>query len=124
MNNKLLKKSDIAVIVAVVIAAASLLIWRHFSSTEKLTAVVTVNGETVEMFDLSAVKERRVIKTETDPETVIVAENGAVYFESAGCEDKLCIACGKLTHKGDTAVCLPSKTVITVAGSDVDAVTY
>lgn len=124
MNIKLLKKSDLAVIAAVVAVALALLIWRYASASEKLEAVVTVNGEIVETLDLSAVKERRVIETKTNPATVIVAENGAIFFESAECEDKLCVACGKLNRKGDTAVCLPSKTVITVGKAEVDAVTY
>lgn len=124
MNIKLLRKGDFAVIAAVIVVAAALLIWRFASSPEKLEAVITVDGEIVETVDLSAVAQRTVIETDTSPETVIVAENGAIYFESAECSDKLCVACGKLTHKGDTAVCLPARTVITVGEAEVDAVTY
>ena len=74
--------------------------------------------------NMYSAKEEAVIIPDTEPKVRIVAENGKIFFESAECEDKLCVSCGKLEKKGDTAVCLPSKTVITVAGSDVDAVTY
>ncbi len=123
MKTKLFKKGDIAVILVILVAAALFWFFRA-QQTDRLEAVITVNGETVETIDLSAVKEKRIIELDTDPKVVIAAENGAIYFESAECDDKLCINCGKLSRKGDTAVCLPAKTVVTVSGSDVGVMTY
>ena len=123
MKTKLFKKGDIAVILVILVAATLFWFFRT-QQTDRLEAVITVNGETVETIDLSAVKEKRIIELDTDPKVVIAAENGAIYFESAECDDKLCINCGKLSRKGDTAVCLPAKTVVTVSGSDVGVMTY
>ena len=123
MKTKLFKKGDIAVILVILVAAALFWFFRT-QQTDRLEAVITVNGETVETIDLSAVKEKRIIELDTNPKVVIAAENGAIYFESAECDDKLCINCGKLSRKGDTAVCLPAKTVVTVSGSDVGVMTY
>ena len=123
MNIKLLRKGDIAVIAIILLAFAAFMLWSD-SKTDSLQAVITVNGETVETVDLDAVKEKMIIKPNTTPQVVIVAENGGICFESAECEDKLCVGCGTLSKHGDTAVCLPAKTAITVTGSDVDAVVY
>lgn len=123
MKTKLFKKGDIAVILVILVAAALFWFFRT-QQTDRLEAVITVGGETVETIDLSAVKEKRIIELDTDPKVVIAAENGTIYFESAECDDKLCINCGKLSRKGDTAVCLPAKTVVTVSGSDVGVMTY
>ena len=123
MKTKLFKKGDIAVILVILVAAALFWFFRT-QQTDRLEAVITVNGETVETIDLSAVKEKRIIELDTNPKVVIAAENGAIYFESAECDDKLCINCGKLSRKGDPAVCLPAKTVVTVSGSDVDVMTW
>lgn len=123
MKTKLFKKGDIAFILVILVAAALFWFFRT-QQTDRLEAVITVDGETVETIDLSAVKEKRIIELDTDPKVVIAAENGAIYFESAECDDKLCINCGKLSRKGDTAVCLPAKTVVTVSGSDVGVMTY
>ena len=108
--------------VASFIIAGLFMLWQSVNKNN-LTAVITVDGEIIQTVNLSA-KEEAVIIPDTEPEVKIVAENGYIFFESAECEDKLCVSCGKLEKKGDTAVCLPSKTVITVAGSDVDAVVY
>ncbi len=123
MNTRLFRKGDLIVIAAILVIAAAFMLWSK-SNSEAPQAVITVNGETFETVDLQSVKEKIIIKPETTPEVVIVAENGEIRFESAGCEDKLCIACGSLSKHGDTAVCLPAKTAITVMGSDVDAVVY
>ncbi len=123
MKTELFKKGDIAVILVILVVAA--VFWLYQSqNADRLEATVTVNGNIVETIDLSAVKEKRIIELDTDPKVVIAAENGEIYFESADCEDKLCINCGKLSRKGDTAVCLPAKTIVTVSGSDVGIMTY
>lgn len=123
MNLKFIKKGDIIIIAVILIAAAVFTFWSN-SKTESVQAVITVDGETVKTVDLSNIKEKITFIPATDPRVVITAENGEIRFESADCEDKLCVACGNLSKHGDTAVCLPSKTVITVTGSDVDAVVY
>jgi hypothetical protein len=123
MKTKLFKKGDLAVILVILIVSAVFWIYQS-QNTDRLEAVITVNGETVETIDLSAIKEKRIIELDTDPKVVIAAENGEICFESADCDDKLCINCGKLSRKGDTAVCLPAKTVVTVIGSDVGVMTY
>lgn len=123
MNLKFIKKGDI-IIIAVILLAAAVFTFRSNSKTESVQAVITVDGETVKTVDLSNIKEKITFIPATDPRVVITAENGEIRFESAECEDKLCVACGNLSKHGDTAVCLPSKTVITVTGSDVDAVVY
>ncbi len=123
MNIKFLRKGDIAVIAVIIIVAAVFALWSN-SKSEAVQAVITVDGEIVETVNLVSIKEKITIIPATSPRVVITAENGEIRFEEAECEDKLCIACGNLSKHGDTAVCLPSKTVITVTGNDVDAVVY
>lgn len=123
MKTKLFRKGDIAVILVILVTAAAFRLYQTKQS-DKLEAVITVDGKTVETIDLSAVDGKRTIELDTAPKVVIAVEKGAIYFEEAECDDKLCINCGKLSRKGDTAVCLPAKTVVTVSGSDVDVMTY
>ncbi len=123
MNLKFIKKGDIIIVAVILLAAAVFAFWSN-SKTESVQAVITVDGETVKTVDLANIKEKFTFIPATDPRVVITAENGEIRFESAECEDKLCVACGNLSKHGDTAVCLPSKTVITITGSDVDAVVY
>ena len=122
MNLKFIKKGDI-VLIAVILLAAVFMVWNN-SKTEAVQAVITVDGEVVKTVDLGNTKEKITFIPAASPRVVITAENGKIRFESADCEDKLCVNCGDLSRHGDTAVCLPSKTVITVTGSDVDAVVY
>ncbi len=123
MKNKLFRKGDIAVILVILAAAAAFWLFNS-RQTDKLEAVISVDGKVIETIDLDAAQGKRLIELDTEPKVVIAVENGAVYFENSACEDKLCVNCGKLNRKGDTAVCLPAKTVVTVSGSDVDVMTW
>ena len=121
--NKLLKKTDVIIIAAILLAAGLLIIIRSSVKGPRI-AEITVNGTVIERIDLDKVTDRTEIRPGTDPETVIVAEDGGIRFESAGCPDKICVSAGKLYRPGDTAVCLPARTVITVRGGNFDAITY
>lgn len=123
MNTKLFRKGDLAVIAMVILAA---LVFAYFSNLggEKPVAVISVDGVTVETVELHSLKEKREINLGGEYNIKIVAENGGIRFEHSDCKDKLCINTGSLKKGGDVAVCLPAKTVITVTGSDVDAVVY
>ncbi len=117
---KLIRKADVILIVLIVIAVLSVVLFNYFSS-ENLTAVVRVNGEVIEEINLEKQKEPLEIVTEN---VTILCEKGEIWFEESDCKDKLCVNCGKLSKKGSTAICLPNKTVITVEDSSVDALTY
>ena len=123
MNIKLFKKGDLAVIIAVAVAAV---VFAFFAKarTDKPVAVISVDGVEVEAVELYSLNERKEINLGGDYNIKIVAENGGIYFEHSDCPDKLCINAGVLRESGDLAVCLPAKTVITVEGTDVDAVVY
>ncbi len=123
MNIKLFKKGDLVVIIAVILAA---LIFAYFSASgkEKPVAVISVDGNTVETVELYSLTEKREIDIGGEYNIKIIAENGGIRFEHSDCKDKLCINTGSLEKGGDVAVCLPAKTVITVTGTDVDAVVY
>ncbi|MBR2730633.1 MAG: NusG domain II-containing protein [Clostridia bacterium] len=124
MERKLLEKTDLALLLAAVLLACGVLLWRALRPQTRLTAVITVNGVVTETVALSALEAPLTITPATDPPLTIVAEPGAIAVVHAECRDQRCVACGRLTKPGDTAVCLPAKTVVTVRGGDVDAITY
>ncbi len=120
---KLFKKGDI-IVIASVLAAVLIFFFIKNGNTEKAVAEISVDGKIVQTVDLTAVKDKIEIRPNEDFDILIVAENGSIRFEHSECEDKLCVNSGKLKNSGDVAVCLPAKTVITVTGSEFDAVVY
>lgn len=123
MNVKLFKKADL-IVIALIIAAAGIFMFLGSRNSSKPVAEISVDGKIIQTIDLDSVKEKTEIKPDGDYNILIVAENGRIRFEHSDCEDKLCVASGNLEKSGDIAVCLPAKTVITVTGSELDAVVY
>ena len=124
MSLKLVRKADLIIVAVIIIVAGFLLLKNYSSKEEKLIAEIIVDGRLYETVDLSSVNEQNRYILDTDPQVVIMAENGQIWFEKSDCPDKVCVKSGKLKHKGDTAVCLPAKTIVTILGSDLDALTY
>lgn len=123
MNIKLLKKADL-IVIALIIVAATIFMLIGKNDSSKPVAEISVNGETVQTVDLNTVTDKIEFTPNDEYNILIVAENGKIRFEHSDCKDKLCITSGELEKTGDVAVCLPAKTVITVTGSDFDAVVY
>ena len=121
--NKLLRKWDILIIAAAAVLSIALILFVRGSGKGRI-AEISVDGRVVETIDLDSVKERREIVPDTAIPVTIVAEDGGIYFESSECPDKICVKTGRLTDKGDTAICLPARTVISITGADVDVITY
>lgn len=122
---KLFKRTDLIIIFAALLAAATISIPR-FLNSDNLTAEVYVDGRLEEIIDLSAIEKEYTISPNSDPKVEITVGRGEIYFSHAECKDKLCIKSGKLTSGGETAACLPARVVISIKSNKnkTDIMTY
>ena len=74
-------------------------------------AQITYDGKVVCIVDLSTDRE---FSLEEDPTVRFRVEKGSIAFIDATCPDKICEQAGRLSRVGETAACLPRKTVVTV----------
>ena len=113
-TRKLIRPADLIVAAALLAVAAALwLILGHMRGT---TAEIVCDKEIIETVDLSAVKEPYDIKL--DNGVTIAVEPGAIYFSDSDCANRLCVHAGKLTKGGESAACLPNKTLIRITGKN------
>ena len=62
--------------------------------------------------------EDGIFGLESDPSIQFEVKNGAIRFIRADCPDKICEKAGFLSKTGQTAACLPRKTVLTIISSE------
>lgn len=112
------KKGDIVLVVFIGIIALIPLLWTYLAGggkqSDELIAVVSRDGKRVKEIDLNKVQEPQYIKFEDGIEVTILAEKGQIKFLEADCPDQICVKTGLLTKHADRAVCLPSKTIVTI----------
>lgn len=109
---KILRPADAVLILALLAAAAAAFF--AFSRAQGCTAEVICGGELLYSIDLSEVTESYEIPL--DNGAVILVEPGAVSFSRSDCENGLCVRTGKLTKSGQSAACVPNRTVIKITG--------
>ena len=82
------------------------------------------NGEIIASYPLS---ENREVEIESENGyNLLIIENGEAHIQDASCPDKLCMHQGPVSQNGETLVCLPNKTTVTVVSdkkADTDFVT-
>ncbi len=119
---KLFGKTDILIIISVLVLSLLLFIPNLFNNND-LIATVYVDGETVEEIDLGKVGTAYTFSPKDGTE--ITVEKDRICFSSACCKDELCLESGWLNKKGQTAACLPERVVISIKGTDkTDMMTY
>ena len=111
-----MKKRDIAVVAAALLAALALYLLGQASFGDPpTTVVVTVNGEERLRVPL-AVEETYEIRQEDGALNVLQVSGGAARMLEANCRDGLCVAQGAMRSRAKTIVCLPHGVVVRLEG--------
>ena len=123
---RFVSKADALLIACLLLAAILFFAWQS-SGTPAQTATIIYGAEqTQESIDLSDVASPYDKTLENG--IVLHIEKGSIAVAASPCTDKLCIHCGELTKDGDTAVCLPQRTIVRVSGEKQqnapDIITY
>lgn len=120
---------DIIVVAGVIVIGAVLLFVLFFIRQPGSTVVVSVDGKEVASYALSDTVDVEVASL-TDGMTGsnrLIIRDGEAWIEEADCPDRLCVNQGRISHTGESIVCLPHRVTIRIEGgkdpSVPDAVT-
>lgn len=108
----MVKKGDIILSVACILAAVLLFITAFVFKTDGKMAVITVDGELFGKYELSKEQEI-VIKTEHG-ENMVLINGGKIKVTAANCPDHYCVDHIAIDSTGETIVCLPHRVVIEI----------
>ncbi len=116
------KRNDI--ILVIILAVSALMMWLCVSlfSSEGAFAVVTVNGVETARYPLS---EDREVRLECDGGyNILVIKDGKADVTEASCPDGLCVDFHSISRSGETIVCLPNKTVVSIVSPSEGEVNF
>ncbi|MBQ3281206.1 MAG: NusG domain II-containing protein [Eubacterium sp.] len=110
------RKADIILLAVLVLFGAALsvpaLLWRGSGTDVK----VTVDGKLYGTYDLS--EDQTVEIARSGHTNVIRIEGGKVFMESASCRNQVCVHTGRISHSGQSIVCLPNRVSVTIEGKE------
>lgn len=92
-------------------------------SNGPLTATITLDSETIGVYDLATVKDELLLTPEglPYPLTIRLTADGAEVTESS-CPSLDCQHTGHIDRSGESIICLPNKLVIRLSGGSDDGV--
>ena len=112
MERRLFHKADLLLILLVALVALAALWLARAGQDGAVTADIYVDGALWRTVVLDDVTQPATLTLDTDPPAVIELEPGRIRYRSADCPDHLCVAAGWLSRAGDTAACLPGRSLI------------
>lgn len=115
-----------ALAAAFVLALAALVAFGFYGqrgSEGPLTATVSLDGETIGVYSLAALREELLLSPEglSYPLTIRLTSDGAEVIESS-CPSLDCQHTGHISRSGESIICLPNKLVIRLSGGSDDGV--
>lgn len=111
MKERFLSKWDILLIAAVGILCTAAILWPR-AEDGPLTAEVFVDGTLTHSILLDEVEEPYELSLATAPPARLRVERGRICYLSAECPDELCVRAGWLSRAGDTAACMPGRSMV------------
>ncbi len=116
-NKPFYKRADFILIICIAIVCIISFIPYFTNKSSTPVAVIYKNGEEMQRIQLDSVQDSYTIDLDTNPSNVILVEKNRIRYTTAQCHDKLCVNSGWLSKPGDTAACLPAKTIIVIEGT-------
>ena len=115
-----LKKWELPLLAVILVL---LCLWAFLPKGAGNTVLVTVDGEPVAELPLNQDAEL-FVDGYAEFSLRVIVENGTCYVVESTCPDLICQNHAPVSEAGEQIVCLPGRTVISVAGEDgeVDAI--
>lgn len=115
LPSKKITKRDILLIFFVIILGALLLLPKSFAGKAGERVIVSCDG-TVMSYSLKNDSEYSIVSGEYH--YVLRVVNGEAAVTYSDCPDKVCVRSGRISHYGESIVCIPGHLVVTVSGTD------
>ena len=113
-------RTDLAVILALLLLAGVLFLVLRLGREEGGVAVVRVDGVVTERHALNL---PGVFPLNGGTNTLVI-ENGEAYLSEADYPDLLCVKMGRIRYTGQTITCLPNRLTVTVEGGESNGVDF
>jgi hypothetical protein len=116
---KFFKKSDILVILTIILVGAGLwIVYRNFYSSKPAKAEIYYKSQLIKTVALDNGKDE-TFSIPQNPHVVFhLDKTGTIAFEESDCPDKICVKTGKLSRVGETAACLPNEIILKIVPAD------
>ena len=117
MRRLFYKKDALIFLVLILLVLAGISgVWIYRSRGNGRVAVIEHNSAEIQRINLDKVSQSDIIFIDDgdDCRVEIEVQNGRICVRSSTCPDKVCVNCGWLDEKGDTAVCLPNSVVVRI----------
>ena len=109
------KRADILLIAALLLLGAGLFLLRALTREAGGEVVVTVNGVETARYPLNENREVR-LENADGGWNLLVIDDGTADVTEASCPDKICVNAHAVRHTGESIICLPNRTVISIEG--------
>lgn len=114
-------KNDVILIVALLLIAATGIVYLFMFRKSGDTARVTVDGQLYGVYSLSDDLSLDIYTGKDNAQlNRLIIKEGKAFIETASCPDGICAAHRSIFRNGESIVCLPHRVVVTITTAQPD----
>lgn len=107
-------KNDIILIAIILFLALGAWCAVIFTREPGKEVMVSIDGN--EVLRLPLDEDTQIVLGEGEHTNTLLIENGSASITGASCPDHVCVKKGAISYSGESIVCLPNKTVVSICG--------
>lgn len=118
------KKEIVFIMVCIGIGVILFVIFWLGSDPRGTQVIVRVEGKQVASFSLEQDQTYEITGADGGKNQLVIAD-GTARIETADCPDERCVQMGRISHSGQSIICLPHQVVVEIQGgkeAETDAV--
>lgn len=110
-------RNDLLLCAALIIVAVIIFLVFILGAEKGNCVTVLVDGEEKATYSLNVDKTIK-LDTEDGNYNTVVIKDGKAYVSDATCPDKICVSHRAISKVGESIICLPHKTVVSVTSTE------
>ena len=117
-DTQIFSKADLILFIILTLTGIAATVWIYFPKNRAATHLeVRQNGSIIMTLPLDTDTEQTISGKNGGTNTFQISGQTATMLE-ADCGDHTCISTGKISHAGESIVCLPHRLVLQITSSD------
>ena len=120
MFKEFFKKSDIILMISIIIAGIVSSIYISLGKTSGDSIEIKVDNHIYGVYSLN--KNRSIVVNENGNKNIVKIEDGHAKMSYASCKNQVCVHHSSISKVGESIICLPNKVIIKVKGVSKDGV--
>ncbi len=113
-----MKRNDIILMIGIAIIAIGAICFIFLNKKEGTKVIISVGGKVYKVLNIDEDQELEIDTKDSEYKNILQIKDGYATMIEANCPDQICVHQKPISKEGESIVCLPHQTIVTIEGNE------